>query len=135
MSAEFGLPPTVRPTEGYITNLLTQLRESQLAVVAMREALGKAAPFFDKFKIKPGIGPQTVGTEAWVAHFVLSGYALSELQDGIGQALHNTSATAQQVHAEIERDVREAVWDKVKDMWGASPMQFRAAILGEKENN
>lgn len=53
---------------------------------------------------------------------------LSEAQS----LLSNTSATAQQVKAEIEREVRESVWASVKDMWGASPMQFRAAILGEK---
>lgn len=56
-----------------------------------------------------------------------------ECDCGFDDALSNT--TAQRVKDEIERDVREAVWDKVKDMWGASPMQFRAAILGEKENN
>lgn len=51
---------------------------------------------------------------------------------GLRPALSNTSAAAQQVRSEIEREVRKAVWDKVKDMWGASPMQFRAAIMSKQ---
>ncbi|MBS1771186.1 MAG: hypothetical protein JSS77_16165 [Acidobacteria bacterium] len=70
-------------------------------------------------------------------HERLEGHECS-YKDGDGicedcKLLARTSATAQQFVARIERKVREAVWSAVKDMWGASPMQFRAAILGEKE--
>lgn len=49
--------------------------------------------------------------------------------DGGREALSNTSTLAAQRKREIEKQTRETVWEAVKDMWGASPMQFRAAIL------
>lgn len=87
----------------------SQLREAQERELALREALEKAAPFFDQFKIKPGIGPQTVGAEAWVGHFVMSGFALGEIQEAIGNAVHGTSATAQQIVERIKREGEDRV--------------------------
>jgi hypothetical protein len=60
-------------------------------------------------------------------------WRLDEHISNADEALSNTTTTAQEIVARIERDTRKAIWDAVKDMWGASPMQFRAAILGEKE--
>lgn len=81
-------------------------------VVVLTEALKKAAPFFDQFKIKPGIGPQTVGAEAWVVHLVLSGFALGEIQEGISLAIHRTFATAQQRVEAIRREAVECLWGR-----------------------
>lgn len=98
----------------------------QAEALALREALNELIEVAD-LRGDSDLPHPSDDPKLWTARMI-------DAWDGGREVLSNTSATAQRMKDEIERDVRKAVWDKVKDMWGASPMQFRAAILGEDKS-
>lgn len=116
----FNLPGTERGLSmcERCEELESKLKASQERELALREALGNAKPArtSDQWHV-------------WINYPTEPSIGLGEY---IEEVLSRTSTTAQQTVERIKKETREAVWSAVKDMWGASPMQFRAAILGER---